>query len=214
MDKITVIVEKLTNDYINLTIPYQSGIMADYEKYQEQQATNISLTLNEKYTLHLDVYDAMESWEISFVEKNTEENMNKDINPLDFLKSKIAINDTYIDENGHERDEEKVFEIVSLSEKIKKDWSIEEMPEQNVEFEIDRLLAESEIEILKKGHKPAAMEDKWFWYVENNILNVHRSWTGICIFKIELNTNGKLKVIANRNPEQYKEKSVDKDRVY
>lgn len=90
MDKITVIVAKLTNDYINLTIPYQPGIIADYEKYKEQQATSVLLKLNEKYTLHLDVYDAMESWEISFVEKNAEENINKDIKPLDLPKSKIT----------------------------------------------------------------------------------------------------------------------------
>ena len=93
----------------------------------------------------------------------------------------------------------------------REDWA-KPMPEQNIVFKMDRVLTESEIDILKRGHKPEVMEDKWYWYVENNILNIHRSWTGNCLFKVELNTSGKLKVIANRDPEQYKETSVEKDK--
>ena len=56
------------------------------------------------------------------------------------------------------------------------------------------------------------MEDKWFWYVESNKLYIHRSWTGFCIYIVELDTNGHLEVVVNRNMEQYKNTDVDEDK--
>jgi len=51
------------------------------------------------------------------------------------------------------------------------------------------------------------MEDKWFIYEEDGWLSVHRSWTGICIYKIRFEkTEDSLQIAeayANRNPEQY-----------
>lgn len=94
------------------------------------------------------------------------------------------------------------------------DWTAIEMPQEHVEFEMERLLTVEGINLLKKGHIPEEEADKWFWYVENNVLSIHRSWTGFCWFKIELNTNGKLKVIANRNPEQYTETNIEKEKKW
>ena len=31
------------------------------------------------------------------------------------------------------------------------------------------------------------MEDKWFSYMDGNTLYAHRSWTGYCIYIIEIN---------------------------
>lgn len=31
------------------------------------------------------------------------------------------------------------------------------------------------------------MEDKWFSYMDENTLYAHRSWTGYCIYIIEIN---------------------------
>lgn len=338
LDRVFVTVDELTQEYIKLTIPFEEGMIVDSEEYKLRQPTVKTLKIGEKFTIHLDVYDAMESWEISFVkEKENDENkklktisaiekigiptrqhentilfvskdnvvidnqkqlitnekfekicnlihqntnkfkeivmqqlkdgvdnisyddkrkiftvkmelgeyiidyhtgtetdqyisnlINEIINiikdssndalkKINFGKSKIIINETYIDENGHEVDKERTLEFgedIKTPDKIitKDDWHIEPMPEDNVEFEMDRLLTINDINILKRGHKPEAMEDKWFWYVEDNILNIHRSWTGACLFKVELNTNGKLKVISNRNPEQYKETDIEKDK--
>lgn len=94
----------------------------------------------------------------------------------------------------------------------KADWKTFDMPEQKETFILDKNLTEEEIKILKKGHIPEVMEDKWFWYVESNKLYVHRSWTGFCIYIVELDTNGHLEVVVNRNIEQYKNTDVDEDK--
>lgn len=39
------------------------------------------------------------------------------------------------------------------------------------------------------------------------------SWTGYCIYIIDLSENGKLNIIVNRNSEQYKEESIERDRI-
>lgn len=146
---------------------------------------------------------------------------NKDAIPPVSQKSSVTINEYYIDENGHEVDRQKTIDInipdLILPNEIQKivkkdDWKTCEMPEQYEMFILDKVLTEKDIKILKNGHKPEAMEDKWFWYVENNKLYVHRSWTGFCIYIVELDTNGHLKVIVNRNMEQYKNTDVEEDK--
>ena len=67
MGKITIIVNEVTKDGIKLTIPHQEGIIGDYEKYRNKLSNEVFLNLNETFELYLDVYDAMESWELSLV---------------------------------------------------------------------------------------------------------------------------------------------------
>lgn len=113
LDRINVIIDDLTNEIVSLSIPYQTGIVVNQDDYRKQQSSKVMLKKGEKCTLQLDVYDAMESWEISFVDKkeNDENNSNNAIKKLDFEKTKIVINETYIDENGHEVDKERVVEL-------------------------------------------------------------------------------------------------------
>lgn len=87
----------------------------------------------------------------------------------------------------------------------KEDWHVvEKMPEENIQFHLDWKLNDEQIQLLKTGFKPESMEDEWFIYYEDNTLNFHRSWTGYCIFKVEIKEDG-LDVTVNRNPDQYKE---------
>lgn len=95
----------------------------------------------------------------------------------------------------------------------KTDWKTEEMPEQVESFVMERSLTDSETEYIKEGHRPQEMEDRWFMYYEDETLFIHRSWTGYCIYKIDLSKPGELNVTVNRNPEQYKENSVENDRI-
>lgn len=69
MDKIIVIVDEINEDNVKLTIPYQEGIIGNIDNYREKKENIITLKLNESYRLRLDVYDAMESWEITLVDK-------------------------------------------------------------------------------------------------------------------------------------------------
>ena len=65
--------------------------------------------------------------------------------------------------------------------------------------------------LLRCGHVPQAMEDKWFWYMEESTLWAHRSWTGHCIYRIDFKEDGHHAVTVNRDPEQYGCTSIEED---
>lgn len=89
----------------------------------------------------------------------------------------------------------------------KDSWETEPMPAATAEFEYRRRFSASEYAKLSRGHIPREMEDKWFLYLEGATLRAHRSWTGFCIYEIELEAAGRDHVVrrvrANREPEQY-----------
>ena len=55
-----------------------------------------------------------------------------------------------------------------------------------MQLEYNRVLSLNEWKLLKRGLKPKVMEDKWFVFQEKNIIYFVRSWTGYCIFSIEI----------------------------
>ena len=93
------------------------------------------------------------------------------------------------------------------------DWKTMEMPEMTETFVIGKTLSGSDMDLIKEGHKPQEMEDKWFMYFEDKKLYIHRSWTGYCIYIIDLSESGKLIVTVNRNREQHKEDNIENDRI-
>ena len=95
----------------------------------------------------------------------------------------------------------------------KTDWQTSEMPEENEKIILERVLSGEEIEMIKEGHRPQEMEDKWFMYYEAGKLYIHRSWTGFCIYIVDISEGGKLEVLVNRNPQQHKEKDVGQDKI-
>lgn len=95
----------------------------------------------------------------------------------------------------------------------KTDWKTIEMPAQTEQFVIEKTFTDTEIDYLKEGHRPQEMEDKWFMYYEDHKLFIHRSWTGYCIYIIDLSESGRLNITVNRNPGQYKEGSIESDRI-
>ncbi len=68
------------------------------------------------------------------------------------------------------------------------DWKIKvELNESNsliLPFYME--FSQEEKELLEYGNIPQQMEDKWFSYLENNVIHFLRSWTGIEIFKANL----------------------------
>ncbi len=91
------------------------------------------------------------------------------------------------------------------------DWKNFDMPEKNDTFTLNRSFDEKQLEILRHGHIPQEMEDKWFWYMEGDKLYAHRSWTGYCIYIIGFSVDNSHIVTVNRDPEQYKCTSNDED---
>ena len=91
------------------------------------------------------------------------------------------------------------------------DWKTEPMPEQHETFVLNRSFSDEQMESLRCGNIPKAMEDKWFWYMEGSTLWAHRSWTGHCIYQIDFKEDNHHVVMVNRDPEQYKCTSIEED---
>ena len=95
------------------------------------------------------------------------------------------------------------------------DWKNIPFPKEYDLLDFDITLSSDEFELIAKGNKPQDMEDKWFSYLENNELYIHRSWSGICLFKISFipqNDGHKiLSVQVNRKPDEYGSSNINKD---
>ena len=83
------------------------------------------------------------------------------------------------------------------------DWKTVAMPETHETFVLNRSFTDEEMDALRRGNIPQAMEDKWFWYMEGQTLWAHRSWTGFCIYRIDFKEDGRHTETVNRDPEQY-----------
>ena len=94
---------------------------------------------------------------------------------------------------------------------VKDDWRVSDMPDQHERFIFRRHVSPTQMEILRQGHVPMEMEDKWFWYMEGDSLFAYRSWTGHCIFRIDFSASNNHWVTINRDPEQYRSISIDDD---
>lgn len=95
----------------------------------------------------------------------------------------------------------------------KDSWKTKEMPNENKELNFEFKLTLKDLKILKKGHIPEAMEDHWFMYFENNKFYIHRSWTGFCIFIVDVPDTGIItKAIVNQSNEYLEEN--DNSNIY
>lgn len=91
----------------------------------------------------------------------------------------------------------------------KESWKTVPMPAQRGSFRLDMQLNEAEYLQLRAGSIPEEMEDKWFFYHEEDRVFFHRSWTGYCIYIAEVQPQlggGCLLgvVSANLDPTQYR----------
>lgn len=91
------------------------------------------------------------------------------------------------------------------------DWTRLDMPEQHDTFIFQRPFTAQQMAALRRGNIPQEMEDKWFWFMEGDTLFAHRSWTGVCIYRIDFKPDNKHVVTVNRDPEQYKCTSTAED---
>jgi|APSaa5957512622_1039677.scaffolds.fasta_scaffold53425_2 O-acetyl-ADP-ribose deacetylase len=91
-----------------------------------------------------------------------------------------------------------------------KSWHmLSQMPKNRVCLKIDRTYSQEDFMKIDRGFIPESMEDKWFIYIEENLLRIHRSWSGICIYLVRFedyeNSIRISKAWANRNSNEYKE---------
>lgn len=87
------------------------------------------------------------------------------------------------------------------------------MPEKNSTFILSREFSAEQIAALRRGNIPKEMEDKWFWFMEGDTLYAHRSWTGICVYRIDFSfADNQHKVTVNQDPEQVGITKEEEDR--
>ena len=84
------------------------------------------------------------------------------------------------------------------------------MPEMSTTIELNQEFSPEDMKLVQNGLIPEQMEDKWFMYYDEpeNLLYLHRSWTGMCIYIVHFEEKGDGKFIAtkaevNRDASQY-----------
>ena len=90
-------------------------------------------------------------------------------------------------------------------------WQTKPMPSDVAVLEYKAEFDSDEFNRISRGLIPEQMEDKWFIFLEGDILSFHRSWTGFCIYQIEFDQVGDMysvrRATANRCRDQYEESS-------
>jgi O-acetyl-ADP-ribose deacetylase (regulator of RNase III) len=81
------------------------------------------------------------------------------------------------------------------------------LPEKRARIPFQRDFDGADQRRIAAGLVPEAMEDKWFIYLEDDWLYLHRSWTGVCIYAVRLRPIGPGSAVeeawANRDTTQY-----------
>ena len=95
-----------------------------------------------------------------------------------------------------------------------KDWKTKPMPEKRQPFPLEMDLTAEELELLRLGHIPRGMDDKWFRCFADGVFCIFRSWTGFCIYQIPVSPDGKIRGgMVNRDPDQHRETDPGRDGV-
>ena len=89
------------------------------------------------------------------------------------------------------------------------------MPAAQKELSLSGVYTDEEYEQISSGFLPQSQQDKWFIYFEDEWLYFHRSWTGTCVFQLQIVLGNckyhATKAIVNRDPEQYRNTNDQQD---
>ena len=80
------------------------------------------------------------------------------------------------------------------------DWEdgwLKDMPNNAGHFTLKMSLSDSDIAKIKRGYAPQEMDIKWLMYYENGKLFIHRSWTGLCVYMVNISKSGTLDAYMN-----------------
>jgi 8-oxo-dGTP pyrophosphatase MutT (NUDIX family) len=68
----------------------------------------------------------------------------------------------------------------------REDWKFKPMPARRASLPYQRVFTPLEMKQVVRGFLPVSQEQKWCIVFQNNTLHVHRSWTGIEVFRLVL----------------------------
>jgi len=94
-------------------------------------------------------------------------------------------------------------------------WTTHPLPDKHARLTVSWSFTESEFEQMKQGLIPEVMEDKWFIYHADGWFHFHRSWTGYCIYQVQIQERKPYfrvaKILVSRDVNQYQESSDEYD---
>lgn len=94
-------------------------------------------------------------------------------------------------------------------------WKVLPMPAAREEIDLRLQFDDAQFAVLRRGLIPRDMDDRWFMFVEDDWLFIHRSWTGACIFAAQFRAqDGGVEVTnawASRNADQYRSPGREHD---
>ncbi len=97
----------------------------------------------------------------------------------------------------------------------KGDWETTPLPAKRTSFDLGWTFDAVTSLRIRKGYFPKQMEEKWFAWFDGQILYLHRSWTGFCIYEVTFAAIGDqliaVSVSANRDPEEHGETDDQED---
>jgi hypothetical protein len=95
-------------------------------------------------------------------------------------------------------------------------WKTLPPPQQREPLSLAAVFDSAETELLVLGLRPAGMDDKWFICFHQGWLLFHRSWTGVCIYGLQLERLADGVQVSDswvsRDPAQYKGADLEYDR--
>ncbi|MGU5711888.1 NUDIX hydrolase [Aeromonas caviae] len=95
------------------------------------------------------------------------------------------------------------------------DWYNRPMPARRTSLPLDSCYSPSEMAAIVCGSLPRSQDEKWFIFYEDGVLHCHRSWTGICIYRVHFQPTATgwraRQVEINRHPGQYTEADDSKN---
>jgi hypothetical protein len=78
------------------------------------------------------------------------------------------------------------------------------LPAQRAKLNVERAFTEDEFVRLARGRISRDMDDKWFIFMEEDVLFFHRSWSGVCIYEVHFDPRHAVTdVWVNREAQQY-----------
>jgi hypothetical protein len=88
-------------------------------------------------------------------------------------------------------------------------WAGSPMPRRRRRITIERHYDADERERIAAGHVPVSQDDRWFVWVGDDVVHIHRSWSGFEVYRIRLQPSDDgagfdvSDVWVNNDPEQY-----------
>ena len=91
---------------------------------------------------------------------------------------------------------------------VRGDWEIVPMPKRSKHIPMNIRISHENMKLIRRGVVPEQMEDKWFIFCDKDVLYLHRSWTGFCVYEVRFRDRGQyielVDVVVNCDPAQYK----------